>query len=95
MAGAVDLDPDQEMAGKGQALGVPALRARDMQVEDRQRHRQALAPLDDPREVGVLQVVVGLVVAAIAVGLGDHLGQALGLRAAPVHEVGERRPRSP
>ena len=77
------------MAGKGQALGVPALGARDMQIEDRQRHRQALAPLDDPREVGILQIVVGLAVAAIAVGAGDHVGQPLGLRAAPVHEVGE------
>ena len=77
------------MAGKGQALGVPALRAGDMQVKDRQRDRQALAPLDHAREVGVLQVVVGLAVAAIAVGPGDHLGQPLGQRAAAVHQVGE------
>ena len=89
MARAVDLDPDQEMAGEGQALGVPALPARDVQVKDRQRDRQALAPLEHARDVGVLQVVVGLVVAAIAVGPGDHLAQPLGQRAAAVHQVGE------
>ena len=59
-----------------------------MEVEDRQRHRQALAALDHPREVGILQIVVGLAVAAIGVGLGDDLGQRFGRGAAPAHQVG-------
>ena len=89
VARAVDADADQEMRGKGQALGLPALAAGDVEIEDRQRHRQALAPLDDAHEVGVLQVVVGLGVAAIAVGARDHLGERLGRGAAAAHQVGE------
>ena len=89
VARAVDRHPDQEMAGKGQALGVPTLSARDMEIEDRQRHRQALAPLDDAREIGILQIVVGLAVAAIGVGARDHVGQPFGRGTAAVHEIGE------
>ena len=77
------------MAGERQSLGRPSLGAGDMQIEDRQRHRQALAALDDAHEVGVLQIVVGLAVAAIGVGARDHLGEGLGRGAAPVDEVGE------
>ena len=59
MAGTVDADPDQEVRRKSQPFGIPMAQARDMQIEDRQRHRQPLAALDDTHEVGVLQVVVG------------------------------------
>ncbi len=60
------LEPDQEMAGKGEAGDRPALGARRMDVEDAQRHRQALAPVDHPHQVGVVEVVVGRLVAFIA-----------------------------
>ena len=89
VARVVDRHPDQEMAGKGQALGVPTLGARDVQVEDRQRHRQTLAPLDDARQIGILQVVVGLAVAAIGISTRDHVGQPFGRGAAPAHEIGQ------
>ena len=89
VARAVDADADQEMAGKGQAFGVPALGAGDMEIKDRQGDRQALAPLDHAHEVGVLQVVVGVAVAAIGIGPGDDLGELLRRRAAAVHQVGK------
>ncbi len=61
MPRAVDADADQEMAWESQTFGLPRLSARDVQVKDRQRHRQALASLDDPHEIGILQIVVGFV----------------------------------
>ncbi len=90
MARPVDRHPDQKVPGEVQPLGIPALVACDLEIEQRQRHRQALAALDDLHEVGVLQVVVGRAVAAIGEGLGDHFGQRLGHGAAPMHEVGDR-----
>ena len=86
MTAAVDLHANQKVAGKRQPLGVPALRPGDMEVEDRQRHRQSLAALDHPDQVGILQIVVGLAVAAVGVGLGDDLGQRLWAGAAPAHQ---------
>ena len=69
--------PDQEMPGKGQPDAVPALRPRGMQIEDAERHRQAFAAVDDPHQIGVLQIVVGQLVAAIAVFQQDDLVERL------------------
>ena len=55
------------MSGKGQADAVPALRARGVQVKDAERHRQPFAAIDDPHQIGILHVVVGQLVAAVAV----------------------------
>src|SRR4029453_12471009 len=52
---AVDADADQEMRGEGQALGLPALAAGDVEIENRQRHRQALAPFDHAHRGGGLR----------------------------------------
>ena len=88
MAGAVDADADQEVSGKGQAFGLPGLGTRDMQVKDRQGHRQALASLDDPDEIGILQVVVGFTVAAVGVGARNDVGQCFRLGTPAAHQVG-------
>ena len=66
-------EPDQEMSGKGQPDAVPALRARGVQIEDPERHRQPFAAVDDPHQIGVLHVVVGQLVAAVAVFQQDDL----------------------
>ncbi len=55
------------MPGKGQPNAVPALRARGVQIEDTERHRQPFAAVDDPHQIGVLHVVVGQLVTAVAV----------------------------
>jgi hypothetical protein len=60
-----------------------------VQVQDRQGNRQALATLDHAHEVGVLQVVVGFGVAAIAVRPCDDFTEVPGCRTAAAHEVGE------
>jgi hypothetical protein len=38
-----------------------------VQIEDAERHRQAFAAIDDPHQIGVLQIVIGQLVAAVAV----------------------------
>src|SRR6202158_2357863 len=68
------------MPGKAEADAVPALRPRGMQVKDAERHRQAFAAIDDPHQVGVLQIVVGQLVAAIAVFQEDDLVERPGPR---------------
>ena len=66
--------------GKPSPTAVPALGPRGMQIEDAERHRQAFAAVDDPHQVGVLQIVVGQLVAAIAVFQQDDLVERVGAR---------------
>ncbi len=66
------------MAGKGEARHLPTLSAASTEIENAERHRQPLAPIDHAHEVGVLQIVVGEVIAAIAVGADDYRAQRLG-----------------
>ncbi len=82
------VQPDHEMSGKVHALDHPALAARGVDVEDRQRDRQAFAPIDHMHQVGVLQVVIGDAVALIGEGPGQHLAERGG-----AVEKAEHRPR--
>src|SRR5262249_19013571 len=41
------LETQEEMAGKGEARHLPALRAARMEIENAERHRQPLAAVDD------------------------------------------------
>ena len=70
-------DAHQEVAGEVQPGGVLAHGARDMDVDDAQRHRQALAPLEHAREIGVLQIVVGRGIASETEILRHRAGQRL------------------
>src|SRR5215472_13727376 len=74
------------MTGKGQARHVPTLGARGVDVEDAERNRQTLAAVDDPYQVGVLQIVIGQLVAGIAILQQDDLVE----RAGPRREVARR-----
>src|SRR6202035_1732160 len=68
---------DQEMSREAETDAVPALRPRGMQIEDAERHRQALATVDDTHQVGVLQIVIGQLIAAVAVFQQDDLVERL------------------
>jgi len=65
-------EAQQEMPREVEPLGRPALGPRRVQIEDAERDRQALAAVDHAHQVGVLRVVVGERVAAVAVALPDH-----------------------
>ena len=71
------------MAGKGEAGGFPALSAGGVDIKDAEHHRQAFAAVDDPHQVGVLQIVVGQLVARVAILEEDDLVQ----RARPLGKV--------
>jgi len=53
------IDPQQKMAGEVDPRHVEAAGAADVQVKDPQGHRQALAPLADTEDVGVVGGFVG------------------------------------
>ena len=57
-----------------------------MHVEDGQGHRQTFAPVDDPDQIGVLQVVIGIDIAHITVPDGQDLPQSGG----PCRRIGGR-----
>jgi hypothetical protein len=61
------------MAGEGEPGHFPALSPRGMNVEDPERHRQTFTAVDDPDQIGVLQVVIGQRVAGIAILQQDDL----------------------
>ncbi len=90
----VGLEADEKMRWKVRPVAPPALCPRDVDVEDTERDREALSPVDDPRQVGVLHVVVGLAIAprgsmdrrVRAVALHKHLGGAVDV------EIGEHEP---
>ena len=63
------------MAGEVEPFRRPAEAARRIEIEDRQRHGQAAPALDHADQIGVLQIVVVLVVAAKAVALDQNLMQ--------------------
>src|SRR6516162_9367281 len=65
--------PDQKMPRECEPDCVPALGAAGMHVEDSERHRQALPPVDDAHQIGVLQVVIGQLVAGITIFEQDDL----------------------
>ena len=70
--------PDQKMAGKGEPGRLPALRAGGVDEQDPEHHRQPFAAVDDPHQIGVLQIVVGQLVAGIAVLQQDDLVERAG-----------------
>ena len=83
---------DQEMRREVDATGGPAGRARGMDPEDAECHRQAAPTLDHPDEVGVGEIVVGLGIARIAVPAGEQCGECAGACAGrDVAQFGRRR----
>ena len=54
------------MAWKIQAICGPVLTAREVHVQNSERNRQPFAPLDDTQKIGVLQIVIGLIVATVS-----------------------------
>ena len=60
------------MRWKVRSVAPPALCPRDVDVEDAERDGEALSPVDDARQVGVLHVVVGLAVALVAVAFEEY-----------------------
>ena len=68
--------PDEEMAGKIQALDMRAEPPPRRHIEDAERNRQALAPVDHAQEVGVLHIVIGRPVARIAERASQRGGKA-------------------
>ena len=79
------IDAHQEMPGKGDAIDLPALSATSVDVENPESHRQSAPPVDDAHQIGVLQIVIGRIVAAIAfLDVEDFVDRG----AAPVDRVG-------
>ena len=68
----VALEADEEMRWKVRPVAPPALCPSDVDVEDAERDGEALSPVDDARQVGVLHVVVGLAVAPVAVAFEEY-----------------------
>ena len=62
---------DQEMAGEIQPVRREPVGAGGMQIQNAERHRQALLAVDHAHQVGVLDIVIGEHVAVIAV-LSQH-----------------------
>src|SRR5262249_44790585 len=79
---------NKKMAGEGEAIGFPTLRAARMHIENSERHRQAFPAVDNPHQIGVLQVVIALVVAGIPMFQENDLVE----RADPLADTA-RRPR--
>ncbi len=71
------LDTDQEVSGKAEPRGAPPLCPGGVQVQDPERHRQPLAPIDDPGQVGVVEIIVGLGIAAIPEGAENDVVERL------------------
>src|SRR3970040_1047812 len=67
------LQTQQKMTRKIEASDVPSLPARAVDDENSQCHRQTFAPIDHPHQIRVLQVVVVLAVAAVAVMAIDYV----------------------
>ncbi len=63
------------MAREIDPLDRPALAARGVHIEDGERHRQSLAPIDHPHQIGILQIVIIDPVAAIGELAGHDLGE--------------------
>ena len=60
------------MGWKVRPVAPPALGPRDVDVEDAERDGEALSPVDDAQQIGVLHVVVGLAVALVAVAFEEY-----------------------
>ena len=60
------------MRWKVRPVAPPALCPRNVDVEDAERDGEALSPVDDARQVGVLHVVVSLAVAPVAVAFEEY-----------------------
>jgi hypothetical protein len=70
---ALMLEPHQEVPGKRQPGHPPTLRPSAMDVEDAESDGQPLAAIDDPHQIGVLQIVIGRRVALIGIFAEDDL----------------------
>ena len=70
---AADSDAHEEVAGQRQPVHLPALGAGDVNGEDAEGDRKALATVDDAHEVGVLRVLVGQRIATIAIAPEQNL----------------------
>src|SRR3984893_1154179 len=81
-------EPDQKMAGEGEADRVPTLGAAGMHVEDSEGYRQALPAVHDTHQIGVLQIVIGQLVAGIAVLQKDDLVERAGARGEIARDTG-------
>ena len=66
---------DHEMAGEIQPFDRPTEAARGVDIEDRERDGQAAPALDHADQVGVRQIVIGLIVALEAMALRQDLAQ--------------------
>ena len=66
------------MSGKGEARRFPALGAGGVDKQDAERDRQPFAAVDDTHQIRVLQVVVGQLVARIAVFQEDDFVERAG-----------------
>ena len=69
---ACTVEAQEKMSRKAEAHDVPAAASGRVHIENAERDRQSLAPVDDAYEVGVLQVVVGRAVAFITVAGVDR-----------------------
>ena len=69
------VDADQEVPGETQAMHGPAARPAGVQVQNAQRHRQALAAVNHPHQVGVLDIVIGEFVSTVAKAGSHGFGQ--------------------
>ena len=66
------------MTGKSEPGRFPALRAGGVDKQNAEHDRQPFAAVDDPHQIGVLQIVVGQLVARIAVFQQDDFVQRQG-----------------
>lgn len=80
--------PDKEMPGKVKAANVPSQSPTAMDVQDAERDGQAFATVDNPYQVCVLQVVIGLPVAGIAEAVMDYGSQRVVFARVPVRQRG-------
>lgn len=77
---AADPQAHQEMAGKIDPLDLPVQCAGGLDIENGQGDRQAAPPVDHPAEIGILQIVIGRFVAAIAMPCRHHVSQHVDAR---------------
>ena len=77
------------MAWRVHALRLHAKALGNLEVKNSQGYRQASPTIDDANEIRVLWVIKGLVVAGIAVAVGDRVGQDTGDRLCLGHAASE------
>ena len=79
-AASLQFQCNEKMARKIETECSPALGSGDMDVKNPKGDRKSFSSLDDAQEVGVLQIVIGLIVTAIPIFSGDDSRQYAGGR---------------